>query len=89
MVEKIVEWTNEYAELHQPAEEERPMGRERPWKPISREELYAYFAVVISIDITIEPAIKDSWGNLRTSGMDHKLSRYISKNQFEQIDRYQ
>jgi hypothetical protein len=81
-VDKIAEWTNKYAELYQPLEDNCPKGKERPWKPTSRRELYAYFAVVISMGITIEPTIEDYWGSLETSGTEHKLSRYISYNRF-------
>ena len=84
----MVEWTNKYAELRRPPEENCPKGKERPWKPTLRRELYAYFAVVISMGITIEPAIEDYWGSLEISGTEHKLSRYISCNRFQQIDRY-
>jgi len=59
MVDKIVEWTNKYVELHQPLKKKCPKGKERPWKPTLRRELYAYFAVVISMGITIEPIIED------------------------------
>jgi len=78
----MVEWTNKYAELHQPLEEKCPKGKERPWKPTLRRELYAYFAVVISMGITIELTIEDYWGSLEISGTEHKLSRYISCNRF-------
>ena len=38
--------------------------------------------------LVIEPAIEDYWGSLLSHGSEHKISRYISKNRFKQIDRY-
>ena len=47
---------NKHAELYPPDKEvEHP----RTWQPTCRQELYAYFGVLIYIGITIEPAIKD------------------------------
>jgi len=54
-MDKLAEWTNKYAELY-PAEETEFT---RKWKPTDRQELYAYFGVLIHIGITIESAIKD------------------------------
>src|SRR5436305_12818679 len=68
-------------------EGEAPEGRARPWFPTCRRELYAYFGVVIHMGITIEPAIEDYWGPI-TKGAAHKVTEYISKNRFEQLERY-
>ena len=56
---------NKHAELYPPDKEvEHP----RTWQPTCRQELYAYFGVLIYIGITIEPAIKDYWKDLNTHG---------------------
>jgi len=63
IMDKLIEWTNKHAELY-------PLDKEaehlRVWQPTCRQELYAYFGVLIHIGITIEPAIKDYWKNLNT-----------------------
>ena len=64
------------------------MGRARPWQPTSREELYAYFGVLIHMGITSESAIEDYWGSLDSDGCSHIVKNYISKNRFQQLDRY-
>ena len=62
-MDKLIEWTNKHAELYPPDEEkENP----RVWQPTCRQELYAYFGVLIHIEITIEPAIKAFWKDLNT-----------------------
>jgi len=59
MVDKMVAWTNEYAELYLTPEDQKPKGREWLWQLTLRRELYAYFAVVIHMGLIIELAIKD------------------------------
>ena len=82
-----MEWTNEYAETHPTPEDKALRGRPRKWIPTSRRELYAYFGVVIHMGITIEPVVEDYWG-LIIKGAAHKVADYISKNRFEQLERY-
>jgi len=55
IIDKLVEWTNKYAELY-PVEEAKVAHL---WKLIDRQELYAYFGILIYIGITIESSIKD------------------------------
>jgi len=43
IMDKLAEWTNEYTELY-PVEETQFT---RKWKPTDRQELYAYFGVLI------------------------------------------
>jgi hypothetical protein len=87
MLDRMATWTNTYAEANPPLEEDAPEGKPRPWLPTCRQELYAYFAVVIHMGITIEPAIEDYWGPLE-KGARHKVGDYISKNRWEQLERY-
>ena len=54
-MDKLVEWTNKYAELH-PSDGGL---RVRPWQPTYKEELWAYFSVLIHIGLTQESSIKD------------------------------
>ena len=82
-MDKLVEWTNKHAELYPPDEEtERP----RLWQPTCRQELYAYFGVLIHIGITIESSIEDYWKDLNIHGTKHIVKKYIGAVQFQQLD---
>ena len=56
-MDKLVKWTNEYAELHQPSDKEA-LRCPRSWKPTSRTELYAYFGTLIHMGITAESSVE-------------------------------
>ena len=79
--------TNAYVETHPILEEEALEGRLRLQKPTYRQELYAYFRVVIYIGITIELAIEDYWGPIK-KGTAYKVTEYILKSRFKQLKRY-
>ena len=79
-------WTNTYAEAN-PVLEEALECRARPWFPTCRQELYAYFRVVIHMGITIEPAVEDYWGPIK-KGAAYKVTKYILKTWFKQLKRY-
>ena len=49
---------NKYAELH-PLNDAGEKLRARPWQPTCKEELWAYFGVLIYIGLTQESSIKD------------------------------
>ena len=83
-MDKLVEWTNKHAELYPPEETEHP----RPWQPTCKQELYAYFGVLIHMGITIESCIEDYWKDLNTHGCEHIVKKYISINRFQQLDRH-
>ena len=85
IIDKLAEWTNKYAELY-PVEEEAEFTRK--WKPTDRQELYAYFSMLIYIGITIESSIKDYWGNLEPAGASHVVKNYIGLVRFQQLNRY-
>jgi len=78
-MDKLVEWTNKYAELH-PSD-----GRLQacPWHPIYKEELWAYFGVLIHIGLIHKSSIEDYWGSLDTTGSEHIVKKYISRVRFE------
>ena len=75
-MDKLVEWTNQFAELHQPSDKEAPKGCPRPWKPTSRTELYAYFGTLIHMGITAESSVEDYWGDLTENGASHIVKDY-------------
>ena len=84
IMDKLAKWTNEYAELY-PAEETQSA---RKWKPTDRQQLYAYFGVLIHIGITIESSIEDYWSDLESAGAEHVVKNYIGLVRFQQLDRY-
>jgi hypothetical protein len=88
IMDKLVEWTNEYAELHPTPKEKAPKERAWPWQPTCREELYAYLAVLIHMGLTSESCIEDYWGDLDTHGVKHVVKKYMGLQKFEQLDRY-
>jgi hypothetical protein len=76
IIEKLMEWINKYAELY-PVEEDAKFIRR--WKPIDRQELYAYFSILIYIGITVESSIKDYWDNLELASVDYIVKNSVSK----------
>ena len=74
IVDKLVEWINKHTELY-PLDKEKE--NPRVWQPTCRQELYAYFGVLIYMGLTIEPAIKDYWKDLNTYGTEHIVKQYI------------
>lgn len=87
-MDKLVQWINNFAEAYLTPEEKAPKGRPRLWQPIFREELYAYFGVLIHMGISTESSIEDYWGSLETHGSEYIVKKYISLVRFQQIDRY-
>ena len=64
--DKLIEWTNKYAELYL---------LRRILLPICKEESYTCFRVLIHMGITIESAIEDFWGEPDGAGLG-RLSVY-------------
>jgi len=79
IMDKLVEWTNEYVELYPPDEEKEHL---RVWQPICKQELWAYFAVLIYMGITIESCIEDYWKSLDAYGCEHIVKKYIGLKRF-------
>ena len=77
LLNQLVEYTNKNAELH-PAPEDKEFSRR--WRPTSRQELYAYLAVLIYIDLHIESSIKDYWRLNFNYGTMHVIRNFISAN---------
>ena len=88
LLDKLVDFTNRYAELHPTPEDKQPKGRPRAWKPVCKLELHAYFAVLIHMGIHIEPTIEDYWRQDFRRGTIHICREYISCTRWQQIDRY-
>ena len=77
-MDKLVKWTNEFAELHQPSDKEA-LRCPQSWKPTSRTELYMYFGTLIHMGITAESSVEDYWGNLTKNEASHIVKDYIGK----------
>ena len=56
IMDKLVTWMNKHTKLY-PSDEDK--GHPRAWQPTCKQELYAYFAVLIHMGITIKSSIKD------------------------------
>ena len=69
-----MEWINKHVELYPPDKKKENL---RVWQPICRQELYAYFRVLIYIGLTIELAIKDYWKDLNTHSTKYIVKQYI------------
>ena len=78
---------NKYAELH-PSNDAGEQLRARLWQPTCKEELWAYFGVLIYMGLTHELSIEDYWGSLDMTGSEHIVKKYISWTRFEQLNRY-
>ena len=77
IIDKLIEQTNEYAELYPTPKEKAPKERARPWQPIYKKELYAYLAVLIHMGLSSESYIKDYQGNLDTNRVEYIIKKYI------------
>ena len=85
IINKLIKWTNKHAELY-PLHKETEYARLQ--QPTYKEELYAYFGVLIYIGITIKLCIKDYWKDLDTYGMEYIIKKYILIVQFQQLNYY-
>ena len=85
-LENIVEFTNTDAEnILRRQEQNTP--HQRPWHPMTKEELYAYLAGVIHMGIHKEPQIEQYWST--TSGVYHRIRDYISAERWQLTFRLQ
>ena len=88
IIDKLIEQTNAYTDEQQALEDEDAPPTRRKWIPTFREELYTYFGVLIHIGLTAESAIKNYQGDLDEDGYSHIVKKYISKDRFQQLNRY-
>ena len=74
IVDKLVKWINRYTKLY-------PLNKEKEnlyiQQLIYRQELYAYFKVLIYIGLTIELAIKDYQKDLNIYSTKYIVKQYI------------
>ena len=82
IIDRLIEWTNKYIELYLLDKENKHLCLQQL---IYKEELYAYFRVLIYIGITIKLCIKDYWKDLNTYSMEHIIKKYISVIHFSSL----
>jgi len=85
-MEQLVEWANKYAEQQRERQEQPPNAW--VWQPTCKQELYGYLGVLIHMGLTHKSAIEDYWGSLETTGSEHIIKKYISRNRCQQLDCY-
>ena len=76
-MDKLIEWINKYIKLYLL----NNVGKKLQaclWQLIYKEELWAYFGVLIYIGLIQELFIKDYWGFLDTTGLEYIVKKYIS-----------
>ena len=86
-MDKLVEWMNKYAELY-PSNDAGEQPWACPWQPTCKEELWAYFGVLIYIGLIHESSIKDYQGSLDMTSLEYIVKKYINWTQFEQLNCY-
>ena len=86
-LQTLVNHTNKYAELHAPKPEQ---GRAyRPWQATTTKELRAYIATWIWMGLHQDLPIESFWNqDLRCWSRHTEVSSHISKNRWQQIDRF-
>ena len=86
ILQKLVDYTNEYAMEHS-SNEDKPYARK--WYSTSLHELRAYIATYIYMGIHIESSVPDYWNRDTTKGPLHPLIyTHISLKRWQQIDRF-
>ena len=85
IIDRLVEQTNKHAELYLLDKENKHLYL---WQLTYKQELYAYFGVLIYISITIELCIKDYQKDLNMYGTEHIIKKYISVVRFQQLNYY-
>ena len=87
-LEKIVQYTNINAIRIQDEEATGETPHQRYWHPVTKYELYAYFAGVIHMGIHKEAQIEDYWRDYTSFGVQHRIRDFIGAKRWEQIDRF-
>lgn len=85
IIDRLCKYTNRNAELNKSPED---FLHRRSWHPVCKEEVYSYFATFIHMGIHNESCVEDYWKNNSEFGVKHNVGNFISRNRFEQIDRY-
>jgi len=86
ILDRIAHHTNQHAEKLRATAIDDPYAR--GWKPTSPTELCTYFAIVIYMGLHKEPSAEEYWSRLHASAPTHYINKYMSRQRWEQIDRY-
>ena len=73
-MDKLIKQINKYIKLYLL---DKKIEHPHTQQLICKEELYAYFSVLIYIGITIELYIKDYWKDLTIYSTKHIIMRYM------------
>lgn len=88
LLDELAVYTNQAAERYYSSENGPQSQHVRGWRETSRQELYAYFGVVIYMGIHKEPAITDYWKYTTRRRFRHIVGDYIGQVRFQQINRF-
>ncbi|KPM33877.1 hypothetical protein AK830_g12695 [Neonectria ditissima] len=95
LVERWVSYTNSWVshllQQHKAGTRTlKPWSRLLTWKPTSVAELYVWLAILIYMQIHIEPAIEDYWKVSKPQKIEpsHPVTKYISYDRFTQLSRH-
>ena len=84
-MDKLIEQINKYAKLYSSDKKAEHLYLQQL---IYKQELYAYFRVLIYIGITIESCIKDYQKDLDIYGTKYIVKKYITVSRFQQLNRH-
>ena len=88
LLDELAYYTNSLAKEYYQESKKTNTGYAREWKPTCRWELYAYLGGLLYMALHREPSIGDYWKISDGFLPAHPVSNYISRNRFEQIDRF-
>jgi hypothetical protein len=82
LVEKIVQYTNQYQ--REPQEPERPRCRANDWYPTCAAEIYTYLAIRIYMTLNVQNEISDYW-DTRVCTPSHHITKHMSRDRFQEL----
>ena len=88
LLDELAFYTNSLAKEYYQVSKKEKVESAREWKPTCRSELYAYLGGLVYMALHREPSIGDYWKISDGFLPAHPVRNYISRNRFEQIDRF-
>ncbi|VDI04490.1 Hypothetical predicted protein [Mytilus galloprovincialis] len=86
----IVEETNRYATTTLNANDPTPQGRGNNWNPVSKQELSAFFGLLLAMGIVRKPSYASYWENGNKNALTYtpNFPQIMSRNRFQEILRF-
>ena len=84
----MVKCINANAERFQEKAAENDFRYTRAWHPFDKFDTLTYLAGVIHMGLHPEAEISDYWGDMKDTGVTHRIREYISLKRWQQIDRF-